>query len=218
MTDAPGSIPVMVAEDLKSLGPCGRAGSNPAPGIDVTVSDSRVDEYALSVCGLARSTRSSTRSPFGTLLLVLSMSITVLIGIAFYADESHAHDLSTSDCRSIAQHTDGSVLVKRAAARGCTRYRHEHAKQHELDACHGRVPCVIRFVFGPWGSQAVSVAWCESSFRTAASNGQYLGLFQMGSSERATYGHGPDALSQSRAAYAYFLASGRDWSPWECKP
>lgn len=46
----------------------------------------------------------------------------------------------------------------------------------------------------------------------------------MGSSERATYAGGPpvsgygDALEQTWAAWRYFAASGRDWSPWECKP
>jgi hypothetical protein len=76
----------------------------------------------------------------------------------------------------------------------------------------------IRSVFGPYGSQAVRVASCESGLSVWARNGQYLGLFQMGSRERATYGHGWDAWSQSRAAYRYFVASGRDWSPWSCKP
>jgi hypothetical protein len=76
----------------------------------------------------------------------------------------------------------------------------------------------IQRVFGAYAGQALRVAYCESRFSTSASNGQYQGLFQMGSSERARYGHGPDALSQARAAYRYFVASGRDWSPWACKP
>lgn len=77
---------------------------------------------------------------------------------------------------------------------------------------------IICDVFGPYCSQALSVVACESGFNTAAVNGQYLGLFQMGEYERATYGHGSDAYSQARAAYAYFIASGSDWSPWACKP
>lgn len=76
----------------------------------------------------------------------------------------------------------------------------------------------IRAVFGKWAAQAQIVASCESGHSTWAANGQYLGLFQMGSSERAIYGHGSDALTQARAAYAYFAASGYDWSPWQCKP
>jgi hypothetical protein len=77
---------------------------------------------------------------------------------------------------------------------------------------------VICEVFGRYCRQALSVAWCESRHATTARNGQYLGLFQMGSFERARFGHGPSAWDQTRAAYRYFILSGRDWSPWSCKP
>lgn len=80
------------------------------------------------------------------------------------------------------------------------------------------VPLTICDVFGRYCDQALKVSWCESRWHTSARNGQYLGLFQMGSSERRRYGHGPDAFSQARAAWRYFTASGRDWSPWTCQP
>lgn len=70
----------------------------------------------------------------------------------------------------------------------------------------------IRAVFGPAGAKAVAVARCESRFRTNARNGQYRGIFQMGRAERARFGHGPDALTQIRAAKSYFDVSG--WRPW----
>lgn len=73
---------------------------------------------------------------------------------------------------------------------------------------------VICQVFGPECSKAVAVATCESSLSTTAQNGQYLGLFQMGDYARARYGHGWDAWTQARAAYAYFRDAG--WAPWEC--
>lgn len=78
----------------------------------------------------------------------------------------------------------------------------------------------IRYVFGPHADAAVAVADCETggTFDVNADNGQYLGLFQMGSWERATYGHGSTALEQARAAYRYFIAAGSDWSPWQCQP
>lgn len=78
----------------------------------------------------------------------------------------------------------------------------------------------IRYVFGSRGTEAVTVAGCETggTYWIGSHNGQYLGLFQMGRHERATYGHGRTALEQARAALRYFVASGRDWSPWECKP
>jgi hypothetical protein len=73
-------------------------------------------------------------------------------------------------------------------------------------------------VFGEYCDEALRVAHCESRFQTSASNGQYLGLFQMGSSERGLFGHGSSAVEQAEAAHRYFVSSGRDWSPWSCKP
>ncbi|HVL52397.1 MAG TPA: hypothetical protein VM754_12955, partial [Actinomycetota bacterium] len=72
----------------------------------------------------------------------------------------------------------------------------------------------IREVFGPHGEKAVKVARCESTMRTNAKSGQYLGLFQMGANERADYGHGSDAVTQVLAAHALFLDRG--WQPWTC--
>lgn len=73
---------------------------------------------------------------------------------------------------------------------------------------------LIRHVFGAEGDKAVAVARCESTMRTHAKKGQFLGLFQMGANERADYGHGPDALAQVLAAHALFLDRG--WQPWAC--
>ena len=72
-------------------------------------------------------------------------------------------------------------------------------------------------VFGSYCEAAVAVAWCESRLNTTAQNGQYRGLFQMGSHERSLFGHGSSAHDQSRAAHRYFVRSGRDWSPWACR-
>jgi hypothetical protein len=82
------------------------------------------------------------------------------------------------------------------------------------------VKSIIRQVFGPYGSQAVSVSGCETggTYWHGSHNGQYLGIFQMGERERAIYGHGNNARAQARAAWRYFVATGKDWSPWECKP
>ena len=65
---------------------------------------------------------------------------------------------------------------------------------------------------------AIAVAWCESHLETTAQNGQYLGLFQMGSNERRIYGHGSTATAQATAAHEYFIDSGSNWGPWSCKP
>ncbi len=75
----------------------------------------------------------------------------------------------------------------------------------------------IQYVFGPYADQAYRVSSCEGT-SVYSQNGQYLGIFQMGSFARSLYGHGSTYLAQARAAYRYFVASGRDWSPWACKP
>jgi hypothetical protein len=85
----------------------------------------------------------------------------------------------------------------------------ELARWPEKAICH---------VFGPYCQQALQVALCESGYETTAQNGQYVGLFQMGSSERQLFGHGESALEQAKAAYRYFVRSGRNWGPWSCKP
>lgn len=78
----------------------------------------------------------------------------------------------------------------------------------------------IRLVFGPYADQAIRVSSCETggTFSIYARNGQYLGLFQMGDYARGRYGHSWTILGQVQAAYRYFVESGWDWSPWECKP
>lgn len=95
------------------------------------------------------------------------------------------------------------------------------AAQAPADSNRASNERVIRAVFGVYGDQAVWVARCESSLSVWATNGQYVNLFQMGLWERRTYGWhtaGSSALSASRAAYAYFKASGYRWGPWSCKP
>jgi len=78
----------------------------------------------------------------------------------------------------------------------------------------------ISKVFGRYASQAMRVASCETggTYDPRARNGQYLGIFQMGSYARGRYGHSSSWLGQAQAAYRYFVDSGRDWSPWSCKP
>jgi hypothetical protein len=104
-----------------------------------------------------------------------------------------------------------STQSKTARARAALERRElaERLRTPERAICH---------VFGSYCQQALQVARCESRYETGAQNGQYLGLFQMGSSERQLYGHGATAFEQAKAAYRYFLRSGRDWSPWSCKP
>jgi hypothetical protein len=89
---------------------------------------------------------------------------------------------------------------------------------HRIENQQARAKVIICKVFGPYCQQALSVSWCESKWYVWAGNGQYLGLFQMGYYARSKYGHGSGAWKQSKAAFRYFVDSGKDWSPWSCKP
>jgi hypothetical protein len=91
------------------------------------------------------------------------------------------------------------------------------ASAGRVEQDQARAKGIICKVFGPYCQQALNVSWCESKWYKWAANGQYLGLFQMGSWERRTFGHGNGAWAQARAAYKYFVQSGRDWSPWACR-
>ena len=136
-----------------------------------------------------------------------------------------AHDWLLSDPRFAVEakrqlrlHTLNFTRTQRrvAAARVALA---RHAQTRRLAAVEAATPQdVICRVFGGYCRQALAVSRCESGLRTDAQNGQYLGLFQMGSSERRLFGHGPSAADQAQAAHRYFVASGRDWSPWSCKP
>lgn len=76
----------------------------------------------------------------------------------------------------------------------------------------------LRLLWGVKWVEAATVSYGEGSWHSFASNGQFRTTFQMGSSERRTYGDGPTLWEQAIAAHNYYVASGSDWSPWECKP
>lgn len=99
------------------------------------------------------------------------------------------------------------------------------ALAHWKPGRHNAVHATKTYFRAHW-REAVDVAYCEAGtfhwLRTGrpwtAGNGQYRGMFQMGSGERRRWGHGPGSWAQARAASRYFRASGSDWSPWGCKP
>lgn len=164
-------------------------------------------------------------------LLVLFLSFTVS-GTA----QAHLSTRPTSDsleARLVSQ-TENLGHAKYVCVRG--------SNAHKLWACKARVwlaresrqtwvklhppvhiyspKAAICAVFGAYCSQALAVSYCETggTYDIYARNGQYLGLFQMGDYARGTYGHSYTAYGQALAAYRYFIASGRGWAPWECKP
>lgn len=84
----------------------------------------------------------------------------------------------------------------------------------KIRGVHDRRACIIRVVFGRHGAKAVRVFYCESRLDPKARNGQYRGIAQMGSRERARYGHGRTVLAQALAARRYHRVAG--WTPWTC--
>lgn len=111
-----------------------------------------------------------------------------------------------------------AVAVARAHKRARAAHKARIAHRRMISRLERSPAKAICFVFGDHCGEALRVARCESGYRTTAQNGQYLGMFQMGTSERRLFGHGPTPLAQARAAYRYFVRSGSDWSPWSCKP
>ena len=97
--------------------------------------------------------------------------------------------------------------------------RRQHAQRRLVARRHAASATrAIRVVFGRHAAEALAVARCESGLSEWAQNGQYLGLFQMGTAARSRYGHGASPYDQAKAAHAYFVDSGRGWGPWSCKP
>ena len=126
---------------------------------------------------------------------------------------------------SVVEHRATAQQARRRAARRLARVTRNIATiRHVLRVrarrlAHAPPKVAICDVFGRrYCGQALDVAWCESRHSTRAQNGQYQGLFQMGWYERRLFGHGSTARQQARAAHRYFIRSGRDWSPWSCKP
>ncbi len=120
--------------------------------------------------------------------------------------------------RQLRLHTLSLTRTERkaAAAKAALARRVQSRRLASIQAATPQT--VICRVFGDYCRQALAVSRCESGLQTDAENGQFRGLFQMGSSERRIFGHGASAVEQAKAAHRYFLASGRDWSPWSCKP
>ena len=130
-----------------------------------------------------------------------------------------AQSQSNADLGAQLTHHLSTMKRATAAKRVLVQHAKHRAQVRRLAVVRASTPQnVICRVFGDHCHEALAVSRCESGWRTDAQNGQYLGLFQMGSNERAIYGHGPSAVEQAVAAHRYFVASGSDWGPWSCKP
>lgn len=90
---------------------------------------------------------------------------------------------------------------------------------------HSSVDQAIDCAFGSLGlarqDEAHRVAWCESRKNPAATNGQYRGLFQLGSNYDGTiahYGGNPfDSWVNAQTARDS-VAANNGWIRWQCKP
>jgi hypothetical protein len=130
--------------------------------------------------------------------------------------------------RSLLRSNQHGVVARKTLARAKLRFARttkqiallrRATRVHKLRLLQSASPKeAICGVFHGYCTQALDVARCESRLQTSARNGEYLGLFQMGYLARRLFGHGPTARAQALAAHKYFLHSGRDWSPWSCKP
>jgi len=139
--------------------------------------------------------------------------------IVYYRSETWEHQDFLGEQRYRTNHPERlrhACGYKRWSAE---RWQGRHTKYHKIISKLQDHTFAICYVFGQYCRQALAVARCESghSYSIHAQNGQYLGMFQMGSSERRIYGHGDTAYEQAVAAHRYFVASGRDWSPWSCR-
>jgi len=156
----------------------------------------------------------------------MTTKILLCAGFLFFAlcsvtSIAEAHTITGGDCKKRAVKSNPRTLSQfRHRYRVCRKV----AKKHRARHCDRSAQCVIRKVFGEWGEEAVRVARCESGFSPRATNGQYVGAFQMGAGERARWGHGRTVLAQARAAYRYFRYAMKTygyhnrWQPWACKP
>lgn len=71
------------------------------------------------------------------------------------------------------------------------------------------------------GGQAWSVAGCEAGPQRSpwASNGIYLGMFQVSSYwRRIIPGFAMNGWAQAKHAYRVFVITGRSWAHWSCQP
>ena len=88
----------------------------------------------------------------------------------------------------------------------------------------GSVQGMITSTFGPYASQALAVARCESGFNPNAKNpgSTASGVFQFLSSTWATTsyaGYSPfNAWANIQAAHQVFVRDGYSWHEWVCQP
>jgi hypothetical protein len=97
----------------------------------------------------------------------------------------------------------------------CRAWRHAHARPGPEAVVPSVRLAARRYGFDAAGM--LRVARCESNLNRHATNGQYLGLFQLGGFARDRYLRGAwnDSYANALAAARYAHDSG-GWGPWTC--
>lgn len=151
---------------------------------------------------------------------VSALTLTTLIaGVVQWATAEpagHARPAPTRADRLAEQLVKTRVRLDRAErrVRALERVvRHEPTVQEALT--------LASVVYGVPRGELAAVAWCESTHRPWARNGQYRGLLQLGPIFNSTPYRGLDVFSPyvNVLAGAYiWRTGGRSWAPWECSP
>ena len=119
-----------------------------------------------------------------------------------------------AQARRVHRHHPGRAL-RAIFARLCRQWRAVHRRPSPEDVAGS-----VRLAASRYGLRAdgmLRVARCESNLQRAATNGQYLGLFQLGAYARERYLRGSwnDAYANAMAAARYAHDAG-GWAPWTC--
>jgi hypothetical protein len=107
------------------------------------------------------------------------------------------------------------VMAHTFFLRLCRAWRRTHVRPPATAVVPAVRLVARRYGFDPEGM--LRVARCESNLDRTATNGQYLGLFQLGGFARARYLHGAwtDSYANAVAAARYAKEAG-GWGPWTC--
>jgi hypothetical protein len=156
---------------------------------------------------------------FSRLAVTITMISTVLLVYANLAVAAPRMGYMCDGPTSV--HASGGLVVPGSGEITCQRKPCSFVLSHR-PWCPKRDPRqIITIVFGKNAKQAIEVAWCESRFYVyAGGHGTYQGPFQVDAMWRSKWAGkwGPSMWHRVRHAKMIWKASGRSWSPWQCRP
>lgn len=149
--------------------------------------------------------------------LVAITAAVVIVAVVIASARAEPRPVSPEHvkCATVQACRDRIAHLERAVAW----QRHERLRRWAPSVRHAIGLAAV--TFGVSERAMMAVAYCESRLNPGATNGQYLGLYQLGSTHRA------DALIVRfgwRDPYAQALHTARvvaragSWRPWECQP